>query len=593
MGHTMGLLKASATGARLASLLVLCGGCNGATDSSHKADAAPAGSDSDAGPQPLLGHELSLALPPSDDTYVRSGVYAGTTYGSTTELRANAQAAQSTSEKAYLRFHVPALPGRVEQATLEMVPISDMAGEVAINQVDANWSESTLTWNSQPEPGAPLGVLSPVAAQEVASFDVTDLVHPGADVSLVLSTDAEGGFVAGSKEADAGQPVLRIKVTVPIEHLVVVIKENHSFDNFFGTFPGANGSTHWVAKTRSGTAKRVPLDPTQRRGFNGSHKCAIVDLDRGKMDGWDDCDTKNQTDDLAYKQYLEADIPNYWSYAHNFVLADNFFTSILGPSGPNHWVASAAQAFAYSNPTNGGGCEHADSTVYRINLNTCTAENVRACFDGRGVVELLPEGVTWKGYGRHSERCIRSVYESPDYASHLAATNDIFTDIKNHKLANVVYVRPNPSEHPPQAVCPGENWSVKLLNAIMQSSYWDNTAVIVTWDDFGGWYDHVPPPRLYGCANGGAYPHPYGWGFRVPLLVISPWARPHFVFSEEAAFESLPKLIEALWGLPALHDTDPLARDGDGTNNFLGVFDFESQPRPPLILEQRDCTDQR
>ena len=469
-----------------------------------------------------------------------------------------------------------------------------MNGGVNVNQVAGDWSEGTLTWNNQPNAGAPVGTMASVTAGQTATVDVTDLVRPGADLSLVLSSNADGGLEAGSKEAEVGQPVLRIKLRVPIEHIIIVVKENHTFDNYFGSYPGANGSTHWVAKTRSGTAQRIPVKLSNRRDLSHSHRCAVTDWDHGKNDGWDDCDTKNRTDKLAYAQYREADIPNYWAYAHNFVLADNYHASILGPSHPDHMFTVAAQGhWTIDNPT-GGNCEKAGSTVHVLDPATCTIKQVHSCFGGKTVFNLLPPGVTWKSYGsKTTVQVFRRLYQSPDYTKHVGSSNDVIADIDSGNLPGVSLVRPSPSEHPPQAVCPGENWTVKLLNHLMRSKYWGTTAVLVTWDDFGGWYDHVAPTQHYGCTGGGGYPNPYGMGFRVPLLVVSPWARPGLVFSELAAHQSLPKLIEALWGLPALHDSNPDARDGDGTNNLLGVFDFESDPQPTLILDQRDCTDQR
>jgi len=118
----------------------------------------------------------------------------------------------------------------------------------------------------------------------------------------------------------------------------------------------------------------------------------------------------------------------------------------------------------------------------------------------------------------------------------------------------------------------------------MNSPYWQDTAILFTMDDFGGWYDHVKPPRQYGIDPA----HPYGLGFRLPLLIMSPYAKPGFVFHEVAEQASIPRFIERVFGAPALSTLDPAAQDGQA-NDLLGAFDFAQQPLPPLPLQTRTC----
>jgi phospholipase C len=119
----------------------------------------------------------------------------------------------------------------------------------------------------------------------------------------------------------------------------------------------------------------------------------------------------------------------------------------------------------------------------------------------------------------------------------------------------------------------------------MKSEYWPTTAILFTMDDFGGWYDHVPPPRQYGCDPR----RPYGLGFRLPLIVISPYARPHFVFKETAEHASIPRFIEKIFGSArSLAEIDPAAQDL-GANDLLHAFDFSQEPLPPLVLQTRTC----
>jgi phospholipase C len=152
-----------------------------------------------------------------------------------------------------------------------------------------------------------------------------------------------------------------------------------------------------------------------------------------------------------------------------------------------------------------------------------------------------------------------------------------FTDLANGNLPAVSWLIPDVavSEHPAAAsMCAGQNWTVKVMNALMQSPDWKHTAVVITWDDFGGFYDHVPPPHV----------DLWGLGPRVPMLLISPWAKPGFIAHDTLEFSSVLKMIETIWDVPPLTARDRHAGD------MLNLFDFSQRPNPPLILPQQDCT---
>jgi phospholipase C len=161
-------------------------------------------------------------------------------------------------------------------------------------------------------------------------------------------------------------------------------------------------------------------------------------------------------------------------------------------------------------------------------------------------------------------------------------------DVANGTLPAVTWLvdQDLADEHPGVgSVCTGENWTVGHVNALMKSALWNDTAILMTMDDYGGWYDHVSPPRQYGCDKS----HPYGLGFRLPLLVISPFARARTVFHEVAEQASIPRFIERVFGAThALSDFDPAAQDGQA-NDLFDAFDFTQTPLPPLVLPQRVC----
>jgi phospholipase C len=218
------------------------------------------------------------------------------------------------------------------------------------------------------------------------------------------------------------------------------------------------------------------------------------------------------------------------------------------------------------------------------------------CFKIPSVPDVLPAGVTWKFYGTN-------FYVFPEIWSMLDAVYDIRwgggwshvvdasqfeSDLANHTLPAVSWLvdQDLDDEHPGVgSVCVGENWTVEKVNALMKSDYWSSTAILFTMDDFGGWYDHVAPPRQYG----GDEAHPYGLGFRLPLIVISPYARPHYVFHETAEQASIPRFIERVFGAAhTLSDYDAAAQDG-AANDLFDAFDFTQAPQPPLVLPTRLC----
>ena len=385
-----------------------------------------------------------------------------------------------------------------------------------------------------------------------------------------------------------------------IKHIVVVVKENHTFDNYFGSFPGADGIAQITTNHGVIAPPRAP-DRTPR-DLCHAHSCALADLAGGAMNGWDSVAGASQNgDDLTYAQYTEADIPNYWQYARHFALADRFFANVLGPSFPGHTFVLAAQAgWATGNPNTQilhpyWGCDQDTSTLVTVeDPVTCTDKQVFPCFKIPSVPDILPPGVDWKFYGSNFYvlpeiwsmfDAVNGVRNGPGWANIVKETN-FETDIDNGTLPAVSFLvnQDLDSEHPNVgSVCSGENWTVGRLNRLMASDYWKDTAVLFTMDDFGGWYDHVPPPRAYGCNPAG----PYGLGFRLPLIVISPYSKKG-VYHEVAEQASIPRFIETVFKTPTLSSMDPAAQDGQA-NDLTGMFDFTQEPLLPLILGTRTC----
>jgi phospholipase C len=391
-----------------------------------------------------------------------------------------------------------------------------------------------------------------------------------------------------------------------ISHIVFIIKENRTFDHMFGRFPGADGATR--GRTCDGDV--VPLSHAANKAGSPLHSfvAGITAINGGQMNCFDIL--QDGTNMEGYVQYWPEDIPNYWTYARNFALADRFFSSVYGPTTVEHlWtLAGQSDRFVDVEREHQGGvgkpgefCR--DETERMLSFRKLTRAESDAAFsleEGSEVLELverfwierwpctdiriLPdlleeEGISWKYYKggtRHQKaiKMIRHVRFGPMWKK-VVANQRFDKDVRKGKLPAVSWLIPPRylNEHPPHGMCEGENWTVRRLNLLMSSEYWDNTAVFLTWDDFGGFYDHVPPPHV----------DLYGMGPRVPALVISPWARPGFVDHRTYDFSSVLRTIEELFGLPSLGERDALAKP------MWNSFDFDQPPLEPLPLKKRNC----
>jgi len=340
--------------------------------------------------------------------------------------------------------------------------------------------------------------------------------------------------------------------TTPIKHVVVIMMENRTFDTLFGRFPGANGVT-------------LPRASNPLEGDNDhTAPAALAAIDGGKMDGflpWEEV------------QYTQQDIPNYWAYAQQFGLSDNFFTDVPTNSTPNHLAMIAAQSVGQFDGSHSSGCTSAQNALlYSKHVNGNYFWNY-PCYN----VDTLPQelsanGISWKYYVDSPN------WDAPRYFSALdGSPNDIqnsaqfVTDVKAGNMADVTFLTPIPaqSDHPPANLTAGQDFVTNVVNTVSQSQYWSSTAIFLTWDDFGGFYDHVAPPQ----------PDALGLGPRVPLIVISPYAKQGYISHQQGEFASFDKFVEENWSLPSLGQRDSLAQ----TSDLMDFFDFSQQPRQPFI----------
>lgn len=325
-----------------------------------------------------------------------------------------------------------------------------------------------------------------------------------------------------------------------IEHVVVIVKENHTFDNYFGAYPGARGQANPPAPNPP------PADP--------SHTHA----------SW-----MNRAADTAHKvSYGQADIPAYWDLASKFALCDNYFSEVAGPSTPNHCMIVAADAPIINNPYG----MYRPSVKSRWKLK-CTPNLLNAVHK------------TWAAYGSY----VFGYFTGLSTSKHLHGRDQFAKDAAAGKLATVSYVygdgKPNQSEHPVQNVTAGANWTAEQIKAIASGPLWDKTMTVVTWDDWGGWFDHVQPAVVETWdPNHAQHPadahksyagQPFRYGSRVPCLLIGPYAKPNYVSHQLNSHVSIPRLISDLFELPHLS-----LRDQE-SNGLTDLYDLNQTPNPP------------
>jgi phospholipase C len=275
-----------------------------------------------------------------------------------------------------------------------------------------------------------------------------------------------------------------------------------------------------------------------------------------------------------------------WTLASAYTLGDRMFESNTGPSFVAHQYMIAGQSHnADENPNNAEntgiwGCDApADSRVALLGPNGTDLEpGVFPCFDYQTIADLMDaHGVTWRYYAARPPQngyiwsafdAIRHIRYGSDWTDNvISPTTQVLTDIQNGTLAQVTWITPDWrfSDHAGTgATAEGPDWVTNIVNTIGASRFWDSTAIFIAWDDWGGWYDHVVPPQV----------DPMGLGFRVPLIVVSPWAKHGYISHHTHEFGSFLHLTEDVFDLPSLGTRDAVSDD------LLDCFDFTQTPQP-------------
>jgi phospholipase C len=402
-----------------------------------------------------------------------------------------------------------------------------------------------------------------------------------------------------------------------IQHVVIIFQENRTPDNLFQDPVLIRRGADIVQQGTNSIGQTVALAPISlvtNYDLSHTHAAYVKMYDNGKMDGADlipvfcppgstNCPPANP----PFAFVNPSEVQPYFSLAETYTFGDRMFQTNQGPSFPAHQFMLAGTSastetstlFVAENtigvplPGDNAGCTAPAAVGVRMiettdpNPQTNETQFMYPCFDHPTLTDLLnARNLSWKYYAPAPG----SIWTAPNAVKHMCVPDStgtnctgkdwidhvvinppqVLTDISSGQLPAVSWVIPDgkASDHALSNEGSGPSWVASVVNAIGTSQYWANTAIIITWDDWGGWYDHVAPPQLSGNS--------YEYGFRVPLIVVSPYAKPGYISHVTHDFGSVLKFIESVFGLPTI---DPAVGYADSRADDLSdCFDFNQSP---------------
>jgi phospholipase C len=434
---------------------------------------------------------------------------------------------------------------------------------------------------------------------------------PLAALAGLLMSACGGGGSGGSSSVPNPTPQPTINPAQPIQHIVIMIQENRTPDQLFQAFPGADtqsfGYTHTGKKVNlQKRPLRSPFTPSNYY-IDFKDDCNSQTGPPGKdcqMNGFDLPPINNRPPGTMTYQYVNpADVVPYWSIAKQYVLGDRMFQTqgsgsftahqdlIRGGTAINDTQSEIDFPWNPPNAFGHWGCDDLQGSTTALITKKLqylgasphpgyTPPGPFPCFTYNTLRDLLDaKSIGWKYYVPQFDGgdlggslwnafdAIHDVRYGSEWGTNVQwPETNVLKDIANGKLASVSWVIPDfeNSDHPGAESDTGPSWVSSVVNAIGNSQYWKSTAIVVVWDDWGGFYDHVPPPFV--DQQGGL-------GFRVPLLVVSPYAKAGYVSHTQYEFGSIVRFVEDNWNLGRLNTTDTRAA------NILDCFDFKQQPR--------------
>jgi phospholipase C len=506
--------------------------------------------------------------------------------------------------------------GGASTSLITVTPATGYAGSV-------NLSCSKITGGSPP----------PTCAFSVSPITISSATPGTSTLTVSTSSGTPGGTysitVTGSDGSGTGPSngpqSLALTTTALIQHVVVIFQENRTTDNLFQDPVLIKNGADIAQSGVNSSGQTITLEPIdlgsagtnpQNYDLSHAHSAFVSMYDGGKMDGANliPCNPAANCDAYPNPQFMyvkPSDVQPYFAMAEQYTFGDRMFQTNEGPSFPAHqFIISGTSAptatsdlFASENMSGAGnaGCIAAATTTVEL-ISPLGVENSSQypCFEHATLTDLLDAAaISWRYYTPSAG----SIWTGPDAIEHICGpnapppnatacvgaewTNNVFIpeklvleDINNGQLAQVSWVIPDGSEsdHAASNNGSGPSWVASIVNGIGNSPYWANTAIIITWDDWGGWYDHVAPKVV---DDGVSWGSGYVYGFRVPLIVVSPYAKAAYISHTTHDFGSILKFIETTYGLPSLNYADAPADDlSDCFNLSQTPITFQTIPAP-------------
>ena len=495
--------------------------------------------------------------------------------------------------------------GNSSTATITVAPANGYAGTVTLS--------CNVTGGGNPPPTCaispnPVSVTSAIAATHTMTISAPNGV-PNARYTVAVT-----GIDANNQTASNGTQDLTAPTTAKIQHIVIIFQENRTPDNLFQD-PVLIARGAAIASSGMNSQQQIiTLQPTSLGvDYDLSHKhdafTEMCDLDSStntcKMDGADmisvSCSNGATNCPPPNAQFLyvqQTDVQPYWDMAEQYTFADHMFQTNQGPSFPAHQFLISGTSEPSANsplfvaennlggtaPGSHTGCTApAGETVALIDASGDEASNspIYPCFEHSTLTdEFNTAGVSWRYYAPGAG----SIWTAPNAIQHMCGPPNstactqpdwvnnvviyttqnpapILTDIAAGQLQQISWVIPSGpnSDHAGDTTTTGgPSWVTSIVNAIGNSSYWSNTAIVIAWDDWGGWYDHVPPKVV---NDGSSWGSGYVYGFRVPMIVVSPYAKPKNISTTPHDFGSILNLMEQTFAVPSLGLADAHAND--------------------------------
>ncbi|MFL5732599.1 MAG: phospholipase C [Chloroflexia bacterium] len=437
-------------------------------------------------------------------------------------------------------------------------------------------------------------------------------IGPSSQTQILNSQSGAPKIVPGSNKTilNTPPPQATVVATSPppmppglekIQHFIFIMQENRSFDEYFGTFPGADGIPPGVClPDPMGGPCVQPYHDTADANRGGPHASdnSDADINGGKMDGFvgqayvgridpstEPCMPTDKNcapghdphDVMGYHDYHE--LPNYWNYAGLYTLQDRMFESVGSFSLPAHLYMLAAQSGGYVDPNHQGipteydfpeitllyGGNKVDWKYYVTSGTEPDTEDAHVIGNATEREQNPHDYTLWNPLPAFPK-----VQNDPDQRGRLVDTSEFYEDAESGNLPQVSWIIPSGavSEHAPSSVRAGMAYVTGLVNAVMQSPDWNTSVIFLAWDDWGGFYDHAVPPRV----------DQYGLGIRVPSMVIGPYIKQSYIDHKTYSFESWLRITEERFGVTPMTARDTQASD------MLDAFDFTQKPRPPVLL---------